>query len=88
VRRDERDAAARAAFFRAATGETVARFRAVCLARSGSFARCDAGFRFCTAARVIGAERFVPPARFAAAGLFDCRCDTSASSGKPIHGLC
>jgi hypothetical protein len=77
LRRDERDAAARAAFFRlAATVDTAARFRAVFFARFGPFARFDAGFSFCAAARLIGADPFVPPARFPAAGLLDCRCGT------------
>jgi hypothetical protein len=76
VRRDERDAAARAAFFRLATGDTAAaRFRAVFFAAFGPFARFDAGFSFCVAARLV-ADRFVPAARFPAAGLFDCRCGT------------
>jgi hypothetical protein len=75
VRRDERDAAARAAFFRlAATGAAAARFRAVFFARFGPFARFAAGFRFRAAARLVGADRFVPPDRFPAA--FDGRCGT------------
>jgi hypothetical protein len=88
VRRDERDAAARAAFFRRATGDAAARFRTVFFARVGPFARFDAGLRLCAAARLIDADRFVRTARFTAAGLFDGRCGTSASCGRAIHGTC
>jgi hypothetical protein len=77
VLRDERDAAARAAFFRlAATDDAPPPFRAVCVARFGPLARFDAGFRFCTAARLTGADRVIPADRFPAAGLFDCRFGT------------